>query len=121
MGFDPKVLIIREDLFALAGRDHLECLMLHRMLQKDFVDWNPYSFDQFHRDMMLFDTKSAKVNKCIIRLVDKGYILKQYSLEAKIQKNSYKTQLHKVNSDLQRLGYPIYEEYHACEYNNQGI
>lgn len=114
--FQPKVIIIREDLFTLASKDHLEALLLHRLLQKDFSDWQLYSFDQFHKDMMLFGVKSSKISKALMRLVDKGYLLKQHALQVHRQMNSYKVQYHVVNRDLERLGYPAYEEYHSHVY-----
>jgi hypothetical protein len=113
MTFEPKILIIREDLFALAGRDYLEALLLHRFLQKDFSVWCPYPYDQFHKDMLLYHIKSSKINKSIQRLIDKGYIDKRYSGFHRAQVNSFLTHHKIVNRDLVRLGYPEYVESHA--------
>ena len=113
MTFEPKIIIIREDLFALAGRDYLEALLLHRFLQEDFIELQKYSYDQLHKDVMFYEHKSSKVNKSIQRLVDKGYVKKLYSLASKSQINSYKCIRGIVNRDLLRLGYPEYVEFHA--------
>lgn len=113
MTFEPKILIIREDLFALTGRDYLEALLLHRFLQKDFNDWQHYPYDQFHKDMLLYSAKGSKINKAIQRLLDKGYIDKRYSGAHRAQANSFLTHVRIVNRDLVRLGYPEYLESHA--------
>jgi|HubBroStandDraft_6_1064221.scaffolds.fasta_scaffold732226_2 hypothetical protein len=110
--FKPKIIIIREDLFAIAGRDYLEALLLHRFLQNDFIKLYHYTFEQLHEDMMLTEVKSSKINKAVTRLVDKGYLQKCYSGASRSQINSYKCLRDAINRDLLRLGYPEYVEFH---------
>lgn len=110
MSFIPKVIIIREDLFALAGQCYTEALLLHRMLMGDFKELNPYRMEDFHYDLLLGDNKSSKPKKALTRLIDKRYVEKVYSMEAKMQMNKYQILIENINRDLLRLGYPPYEQ-----------
>lgn len=115
MTFIPKVLVVREDLYALCGSCYLEAILLHRFLKGDFDDLTPYRMEDFHKDVMQFDVKSSKPKIALTRLSDKGYIKKVYSMHARTQMNKYQVIRDTVNRDLMRLGFPAYDS-HVTKY-----
>jgi hypothetical protein len=98
-----KKLYVFEPIFRICSAQHIDALVLARLLRGDFIAPKAYPIEKFCKDLFLSNSNRFKIINAIKRLKDKGYVIEASSNKKRGGESTWQIDLNSIQRDLQKL------------------